>query len=156
MKRWLKVAICSLVLGGLLNGCFGSFGATRLLYNFNASVHSNVFVQTLVMWCFTILPAYELFMFADWLIINMIEFFMGSNPIGSNVTFEPAEDGTMTAIAEDGTKLKFTAVDEHRMIVEHDGVVLGEVQFDESRHVTMTNYATADVQAVDLENAPAM
>ena len=74
MKRFLKVAICSVVLGGILNGCFGSFSATRFLYNVNEGVSSNVFLQTLVMWCFTILPAYELFMFADWLVINMIEF----------------------------------------------------------------------------------
>lgn len=156
MKRWFKVAVCSLALAGLLNGCFGSFGATRLLYNFNKGVHSNVFVQTLVMWCFTILPAYELFIFADWLIINMIEFFMGSNPIGSNVTYIPNDDGTITAMTEDGQALKFTAVDSHRMIVENDGKVLGEVTFDENKNVTMTNYATADVQAFDLNTIPAM
>jgi len=83
MKRFLKVAICSVVLGGILNGCFGSFSATRFLYNVNEGVSSNVFLQTLVMWCFTILPAYELFMLADWLVINMIEFFVGHPVIGS-------------------------------------------------------------------------
>lgn len=156
MKRWFKVAVCTLALGALLNGCFGSFGATRLLWNFNKNVHSNVFVQTLVMWCFTILPAYELFIFADWLIINMIEFFMGSNPIGSNVTFVPGEDGSVFATGENGESLKFTAVDNNRMIVEHDGVVLGEVTIDENKNVTMTNYATADVQSIDLNAVPAM
>lgn len=156
MKRWFKVAVCSLALGAMLNGCFGSFGATRLLYNFNKDVHSNVFVQTLVMWCFTILPAYELFIFADWLIINMIEFFMGHNPIGSNVTYIPNEDGTVTAMGENGEALKFTAVSDNRMIVEHDGVVLGEIAVDENKNVTMTNYATADVKVVDMNAIPAM
>lgn len=156
MKRWFKVAACSLALAGLLNGCFGSFGATRLLWNFNKNVHSNVFVQTLVMWCFTILPAYELFMFADWLILNMIEFFTGSPVVGSNVQFVPGEDGTITAVGENGESLKFTAVAENRMIVEQDGVVLGEVTVDQNKNVTMTNYATADVQNVDLNEIPAM
>ncbi len=156
MKRWIKVAACSLALAGLLNGCFGSFGATRLLWNFNKNVHSNVFVQTLVMWCFTILPAYELFIFADWLIINMIEFFMGSNPIGNNIQYIPGDDGTITAMGENGESLKFTAVAENRMIVEHDGVVLGEVTVDQNKNVTMTNYATADVQNLDLNSIPAM
>ena len=156
MKRWIKVAACSLALAGLLNGCFGSFGATRLLWNFNKNVHSNVFVQTLVMWCFTILPAYELFIFADWLIINMIEFFMGSNPIGNNIQYIPGDDGTITAMGENGESLKFTAVSENRMIVEHDGVVLGEVTVDQNKNVTMTNYATADVQNLDLNSIPAM
>lgn len=156
MKRWIKVAACSLALAGLLNGCFGSFGATRLLWNFNKNVHSNVFVQTLVMWCFTILPAYELFIFADWLIINMIEFFMGSNPIGNNIQYVPGDDGTITAMGENGESLKFTAVAENRMIVEHDGVVLGEITVDQNKNVTMTNYATADVQNIDLNSIPAM
>lgn len=156
MKRWFKVAACTLALAGLLNGCFGSFGATRLLWNFNKNVHSNVFVQTLVMWCFTILPAYELFIFADWLIINMIEFFMGSNPIGNNIQYVPGDDGTITAMGENGESLKFTAVSENRMIVEHDGVVLGEVTVDQNKNVTMTNYATADVQNIDLNAVPAM
>lgn len=155
MKRWFKVAACSLAMAGLLNGCFGSFGATRLLYNFNKDVHSNVFVQTLVMWCFTILPAYGLFIFADWLIINIIEFFMGSNPIGSNVTFEPQDDGSILAVGDNGS-VKFTAVDDNRMIVEHDGNVLGEVAIDGKKNVTMTNYANAEVQVLDLNAAPAM
>lgn len=156
MKRWFKVVACSLALAGLLNGCFGSFGATRLLYNFNKDVHSNVFVQTLVMWCFTVLPAYGLFIFADWLIINIIEFFMGSNPIGNNVSFEPQEDGSILASGDNGESIKFTAVDDGRMIVEHNGTVLGEVAIDGQKNVTMTNYANADVKVVDLNAVPAM
>ena len=155
MKHWFKVAICSVVLGAMLNGCFGSFGATRLLWNFNDSF-SNKFVKTLIMWVFVIVPAYELFMFADFWIINLIEFFMGSNPIGSNITYQPTDDGSMVAVGENGEQLKFTAVDEHRMIVEHDGVVLGEVTVDDNHQMVMTNYATADVQTLDLSNAPAM
>lgn len=156
MKRWFKVAVCSIALGAMLNGCFGSFGATRFLWNVNKNVHSNVFVQTLVMWCFTILPAYELFVFADWAIINIIEFFMGSNPIGSNFEYTPNDDGTITAMDENGNKLKFTAVDDNRMIVEQDGVVLGEVALDNNKNITMTNYATADVQKLNLNDVPAM
>ena len=155
MKHWLKVAICSVVLGAMLNGCFGSFGATRFLWTFNDSF-SNKFVKTLIMWIFVIVPAYELFMFADFWVINMIEFFTGSNPIGNNVTYQPTEDGSMLAIGDNGEQIKFTAVDDNRMIVERDGVVLGEVAFDANKQVTMTNYANADVQTLDLSNVPAM
>ena len=156
MKRWLTMAVCTVALGAMLSGCFGSFGATRLLWTFNKNVHANVFVQTLVMWCFTILPAYGLFMFADWLIINMIEFFMGHNPVMGNVEYIPNEDGSITAMGENGDSLRFTAVDENRMIVEHDGVVLGEVTMGQDKTVTMTNYATADVQTIDMNAVPAM
>ena len=155
MKHWLKVAICSVVLGAMLNGCFGSFGATRFLWQFNDSF-GNKFVKTLIMWIFVIVPAYELFIFADFWVINMIEFFMGSNPIGNNVTYQPTDDGSMLAIGDNGEQIKFTAVDDNRMIVERDGVVLGEVAFDANKQVTMTNYANADVQTIDLSNVPAM
>lgn len=155
MKRWLKLVACTLALGATLNGCFGSFGATRLLYNFNDSF-SNKFVKTLIMWVFTIVPAYELFMFADWLIINTIEFFMGSNPIGSNITYVPGEDGSMMAMGENGDALKFTALDDNRMLVEHDGIILGEIDIDGDKNVTMINYANAEVQSFDLNQAPAM
>ncbi len=156
MKHWFKVAICTLALAGLLNGCFGSFGATKLLWNFNRNVHSNVFVQTIVMWCFTILPAYGAVIFADWAVINIIEFFQGSNPIGSNLEYTPNEDGSVTAMDENGNTLKFTAVGENRMIVERDGVVVGEVAVDENQTITMTNYATADVQQISPNAIPAM
>ena len=156
MKHWFKVALCTLAIAGLLNGCFGSFGATKLLWNFNRSVHSNVFVQTIVMWCFTILPAYGAVIFADWAIINIIEFFKGSNPIGSNLEYTPNEDGSVVATDENGNSLKFTAVSENRMIVERDGVVLGEVAVDENKNITMTNYATADVRQLNPNEIPAM
>lgn len=151
MKRFLKVAICSVVLGGILNGCFGSFSATRFLYNVNEGVSSNVFLQTLVMWCFTILPAYELFMFADWLVLNMIEFFIGHPVIGSNFDFTPNDDGTITARSDDGQEFKFTAVGDNRMLVESDGTVLGEVNIDDKKNVTMTNYANAEQKTIALE-----
>ena len=151
MKRFLKVAICSVVLGGILNGCFGSFSATRFLYNVNEGVSSNVFLQTLVMWCFTILPAYELFMLADWLVINMIEFFVGHHVIGSNFDFTPNDDGTITARSDDGQVFKLTAVGDNRMLVESDDTVLGEVNIDDKKNVTMTNYANAEQKTIALE-----
>ena len=156
MKRWLKVAICTIVLGAMLNGCFGSYGAARWLWSWN-NTFGNKFVKTLIYWVFIIIPAYELFMFADFWIINTIEFFTGSNPIGSNITYESTDDGSVVATGETGESIKFTAVDDNRMIVERDGVVLGEMTFDkDSKNVTMTNYATADVQTLDLTQAPAV
>ena len=81
---------------------------------------------------------------------------MGSNPIGNNVSFEPQEDGSILASGDNGESIKFTAVDDGRMIVEHNGTVLGEVAIDGQKNVTMTNYANADVKVVDLNAVPAM
>ena len=154
MKHWFKVAVCSIVLAATLNGCFGSFGATRWLWSWNDSF-GNKFVKTLIYWLFIIIPAYELFMFADFWIINLIEFFMGSNPIGNNIQYIPNDDGTITAMGDNGQSLKFTAVDDNRMIVEHDGVVLGEVAIDANKNMIMTNYANAQVDSIDLSGVNA-
>ena len=91
-------------------------------------------------------------MFADFWIINTIEFFTGSNPIGNNIQYIPNDDGTITAMGETGESMKFTAVDDNRMIVERDGVVLGEIAIDDNKNMVMTNYANAEVQTIDLSS----
>lgn len=65
----------------LLGGCFGSFGATRALYAWNERVDDNKWLRWLVFLVFIILPVYSLFVLADVLVLNTIEFFSGENPI---------------------------------------------------------------------------
>jgi hypothetical protein len=67
----------------LLGGCFGSFGATRALYDWNKRIDDNKWLQWLVFLVFVILPVYGLFVLADVLVLNTIEFFSGQNPIGT-------------------------------------------------------------------------
>jgi hypothetical protein len=73
------------IAGGawLLSGCFGSFGATHALYDWNKRVDDNKWLRWLVFLVFVILPVYSLFILADVLVLNTIEFFSGKNPIGS-------------------------------------------------------------------------
>lgn len=66
----------------LASGCFGSFGATNALYDWNKGVSSSKWLQWLVFLVLIILPVYGLFMLADALVLNTIEFFSGKNPIG--------------------------------------------------------------------------
>ncbi|MCL2326096.1 MAG: DUF3332 domain-containing protein [Proteobacteria bacterium] len=153
MKQKLKVLISAVVLGAMLNSCFGSFGATRFLYNFNDSF-DNKFVKTIIMWCFTILPAYPLFIFADFWIINLIEFWSGSNPI-SGATYEYSDDGSLLVHLDDGT-LRVVPVSENRMLVERDGAVVGEVYMGDDKKVQMTDYATATVRELDVSHLPEM
>jgi hypothetical protein len=74
----------------LLSGCFGSFSATRKLWGWNDDV-GNKWVNWLVFLGLSILPVYELFVLADVLVLNSLEFWTGSNPVrragdGSTVT----------------------------------------------------------------------
>ena len=153
MKRKLKVLISVVALGAILNGCFGSFGATRFLWTFNDSF-DNKFVKTLIMWCFTIVPAYPLFILADFWVINLIEFWSGSNPVwGAN--YEYTDDGALLVHLEDGD-LRVVPVSENRMLVERDGAVVGEVFLGDDKKIRMTDYATAEVRELDASHLPEM
>jgi len=63
------------------SGCFASFGATRALYHWNNSVSDSKWLKWLVFLVLIILPVYGLFILADVLVLNTIEFFSGKNPI---------------------------------------------------------------------------
>lgn len=74
----------------VLSGCFGSFGATRKLWDWNDGV-GNKWVNWLVFLGLSIIPVYQLFVLADVLVLNSVEFWTGSNPVrragdGSTVT----------------------------------------------------------------------
>lgn len=64
------------------SGCFGKFGATNALYDWNVGVSDNKWLRWLVFLVLVIVPVYGLFILADALVINTIEFFSGNNPVG--------------------------------------------------------------------------
>lgn len=67
----------------LATGCFGSFGAATALHDWNKGVSSNKWLQWLVFLVLIIVPVYQLFVLADVLVLNTIEFFSGKNPVGA-------------------------------------------------------------------------
>lgn len=73
-----------ILLGGtslLATECWGKFGATTTLWDWNSQVSDSKWIRWLVFLALAILPVYGLFILADVLIINTIEFFKGDNPI---------------------------------------------------------------------------
>jgi hypothetical protein len=61
-------------------GCFGKFGLTRKVYNFNSKV-GDKWVNELVFLVFLVVPVYEISGFIDIVFLNLIEFWSGSNPV---------------------------------------------------------------------------
>lgn len=147
MLKKINIFVVMVSIAALMNGCFGTFAATRMLYNFNDGF-DNKFVKTLIMWCFTIVPAYELFIFADWLILNTIEFFTGSPVISSAVDYKLLDDGTVVARYNGGETIEFKLASDNKMMVERDGVVLGEVQVNDNKQWTLTDYERKEVREV--------
>ena len=62
------------------SSCIGSFGLSGRLLSWNKSI-SDKFVNELVFLCLT--PIYGVTLAADYLVINAIEFWSGSNPMAS-------------------------------------------------------------------------
>ncbi len=82
LKRYKKSVALALLLTvtPAMSGCFGSFGAVKLIYNFNKDISGNKIVQWLVfVVAFFILPVYGIAGFIDVFILNVLEFWTGSN-----------------------------------------------------------------------------
>jgi len=77
----LALAASAALVGS--TGCFGSYGATTALWKFNDGATGNKWLNWLIFLGLNIVPVYPLFLLGDLLIFNTIEFFTGSNPIGS-------------------------------------------------------------------------
>ena len=76
------LAMSSLVI--TQTGCFGEFALVRKVYNWNEEVSPNKFVKTLVFYVLNIVPVYGIAGFIDVVILNLIEFWSGSNPLSMN------------------------------------------------------------------------
>lgn len=107
MSSSRKLLALSLLLAGSVpqTGCIGSFALTDKVFQWNRGLGSIV-VQEIVFLAFCIIPVYEITVFADAVVFNIIEFVTGSNPIAG--ADRPARE---VAIAE-GVSLSLS---------EHDG-----------------------------------
>jgi len=128
-----RAALAS-TLALLASGCFGEFGATRALYNWNVGVSDNKWLRWLVFLALAILPVYSLFVLADVVVLNTIEFFSGDNPVshghaelGSGHTLDSVRTADPNLIRHEERKGgKLVRVIYVRRIADHELVVLDE------------------------------
>jgi hypothetical protein len=116
-------------------GCFGEFAATHSLWKWNAEVSDSKWLRWLVFLVLAILPVYGLFILADAIVINTIEFFSGDNPIShTHVKLENGHTLASTRTSEpnlikheekdkDGKVVRTFYV---RRVSEHEVVLLDE------------------------------
>ncbi|MCM8814656.1 MAG: DUF3332 domain-containing protein [Candidatus Omnitrophica bacterium] len=89
MRRIQKFILIPLLLGVLftsLSNCFGKFSLVRKVYQFNDSINVGSglltrFVKTLVFYVLNFIPVYGIAGLVDVVILNLIEFWTGSNPL---------------------------------------------------------------------------
>lgn len=80
-SRWLAV-LCISFLSVHVSGCFGSFALVRKVYGINESISENKFIRWAVFLGFSIIPVYGISGLVDVLVLNSLEFWTGSNPLG--------------------------------------------------------------------------
>jgi len=117
-KRLLKIVAIGLIvilLSVSLTGCYGKFQLTKKLYVWNGQV-GDKFVNSIVMWIFIILPVYEAAGFLDVVVLNVIEFWTGENP----VALGPDESQTQF-VTVDNKEYKITATQNRFEIIKLDG-----------------------------------
>ena len=122
MKRITSLLMAVLISATLVTqtGCFGSFSLTHKVYDFNADV-GDKFVNTVVFWAFCIIPVYEVSGILDVFLLNLIEFWSGSNPVSMN------EGETEIQIVRSGDKVyEITATKNKFHIEQTSGPQEGE------------------------------
>jgi hypothetical protein len=98
---------CTLTVSTLSTvGCYGKFAAFNGLREWNGKFTGNKFVNWLVFLVLNIIPVYSILLFADYLVINSLEFWLGKNPLAAGDTYREtdANGNSVTAVKmEDGS-----------------------------------------------------
>lgn len=118
----MKKVFLTLALAGtlFLSSCIGSFNLTKMYYNFNNSIGSK-WINELVFFASICVPIYEVCTFADAVVFNTIEFWTGSNPVGSKTEVINTENGKYIVESNDNG-YTITKGDETVQFVNDNGV----------------------------------
>ena len=98
--------------------CYGNFSLVKKLYKWNGTVGSK-FVNSAITWLLVVIPVYEVAGFIDFIILNVIEYWSGENP----VTMSTGEKQTQI-VEKNGKKYRITAT-KNRFDVE-ESTTLGK------------------------------
>ena len=112
MKKAFLLGLAALTLAGATTGCIGKshpFALFQGLAKWNRGVHQNEWVNELIFLGLNIIPVYGIFLFADCIVFNSIDFWTNDNPVkgafgavegtdaqGRAYAIVPNADGTAT------------------------------------------------------------
>lgn len=154
MKKALFLTVAALTLAGATTGCVGKNNAFCLfngLAKWNRSVSQDKWVNELIFLGLNIIPVYGVFLFADVLVFNSIDFWTDDNPVknafaavegtdgqGNAYAIVPNGDGTATLSYKDQVCTLTRQGDAVR--VTQDGVYLGSF----TRNGSLVTFTGAD------------
>jgi hypothetical protein len=73
--------IMAITVSFLFTACMGNFTLTKAVYHWNEKATDNKYINNVIFWIFGILPVYDAALFIDVVILNLIEFWSGKNPM---------------------------------------------------------------------------
>lgn len=123
-RKFITVATaCILLASTSMTSCLGSFGLTQKLLSWNRTI-DNKFVNEIVFIALCIVPAYEVAVLADMLVLNSIEFWSGESALaqapkviegndGKYLVETDAEGYTITSLT-DSSQVRFNYDSESR------------------------------------------
>ncbi len=120
MKNIFKQIVVVLLIASMALmtfGCYGSFNLTKKVYNWNGSL-GNKWVVELVFLGMMIVPVYSIAGFIDVIILNLIEFWTGSNPMASTVT---SDDGTTVTFNTEKKQVEISYAGKTFTLVHENG-----------------------------------
>lgn len=118
------MAFCLLLTSFIQTGCFGEFALTRKVYDWNKGIAGEdmvgKLVKTLVFYGLCIIPVYEVAGAIDIIVLNLIEFWTGSNPLAMK-----AGETEKQTILKDGITYEITATQNRFDLTVLDGEKAG-------------------------------
>jgi hypothetical protein len=123
MKKFgiYSMALLMLGIGTLNTGCMGSWAITKKLYKWNEHATGNKFVDNAIFWILS-WWVYGVTMFVDFAILNLIEFWTGSNPLAMG----PGEIEKGIVKGSDGNTYEMTVTQNRYEMVALTGEKKGE------------------------------
>lgn len=83
ITKLITVAVLAMFMMVSMFGCYGSFALTKKVYEWNGRLGDRFMVQ-IAFWVLSWLPVYSAATTIDVVILNLIEFWTGSNPLAMN------------------------------------------------------------------------
>ena len=167
-----KVALALLLVFAFLalTGCYGKFPVTTAIYELNGSITDTKVIHQIFFWVFLIVPVYEISLFIDIVILNLIEFWTGEE---TKVSMNYEENGTAVALtsSEDGQEatlsvtsknnathnVRFVRVSDTKCQVQDaNGKVVGYVITHKNGDITMTDRNGSVISTLTAEKITAM
>lgn len=123
MKKLKQTTLVFLIaiFGLAQTGCFGKFALVNKMYSWNKTIGSK-FANSAVFWVFIIIPVYEVAFVVDFIALNLIEFWGGSNPVAMK-----AGEKETQMVAWHGEQYQITATPNRFHIEQLTGKKKGKV-----------------------------